>query len=338
MKFIDEAEISVFAGNGGDGCISFRREKHIPKGGPDGGDGGCGGSIYLVADESINTLVRYTREVIFRAAHGQKGKNKGCTGRNGKDTKINVPVGTRVINNSTGESLSDMVRHNQVLIVARGGRHGLGNTRFKSSVNRAPYKKTCGEQGENNEIKLELNLLADVGLLGLPNAGKSTLIRAVSAARPKVADYPFTTLSPSLGVVRVDSEKSFVVADLPGLISGASYGIGLGTRFLKHLSRCRVLLHMVDVKPSDGSNPIDNIVTINNELKNYGGKLNEKSHWLVFSKTDLMSQSEAEILSKEILDTIDWQGRYYLISASTNYQGLRNLCWQLFNFLNRSSM
>ncbi|ANE76033.1 Obg family GTPase CgtA [Dickeya solani] len=333
MKFVDEATILVVAGDGGNGCVSFRREKYIPNGGPDGGDGGDGGDVYLLADENLNTLIDYRFEKSFRAERGQNGQSRDCTGKRGKDITIKVPVGTRVLDQSTGEVLGDMTRNQQKLMVAKGGWHGLGNTRFKSSVNRAPRQKTSGTPGEERELMLELLLLADVGMLGLPNAGKSTFIRAVSAAKPKVADYPFTTLVPSLGVVRMDSEKSFVVADIPGLIEGASEGAGLGIRFLKHLERCRVLLHLIDLAPIDESDPIENAKVIVNELQQYSASLAEKPRWLVFNKVDLLEKGEAEKRAKEIAAALGWEGKYYLISAA-NREGVNSLCWDVMNFLN----
>ncbi|AFR01990.1 Obg family GTPase CgtA [Pectobacterium brasiliense] len=332
MKFVDEATILVVAGDGGNGCVSFRREKYIPNGGPDGGDGGDGGDVYLLADENLNTLIDYRFEKSFRAERGQNGQSRDCTGKRGKDITIKVPVGTRVLDQGTGEVLGDMTRHQQSLMVAKGGWHGLGNTRFKSSVNRAPRQKTSGTKGEERELTLELLLLADVGMLGLPNAGKSTFIRAVSAAKPKVADYPFTTLVPSLGVVRMDSEQSFVVADIPGLIEGASEGAGLGIRFLKHLERCRVLLHLVDLAPIDESDPIENAKIIINELEQYGAGLAEKPRWLVFNKIDLIDKAEAEKRAKEIAAALGWDDKYYLISAA-NREGVNPLCWDVMNFL-----
>ncbi|GBO47764.1 Obg family GTPase CgtA [Pectobacterium versatile] len=332
MKFVDEATILVVAGDGGNGCVSFRREKYIPNGGPDGGDGGDGGDVYLLADENLNTLIDYRFEKSFRAERGQNGQSRDCTGKRGKDITIKVPVGTRVLDQGTGEVLGDMTRHQQNLMVAKGGWHGLGNSRFKSSVNRAPRQKTNGTKGEERELTLELLLLADVGMLGLPNAGKSTFIRAVSAAKPKVADYPFTTLVPSLGVVRMDSEQSFVVADIPGLIEGASDGAGLGIRFLKHLERCRVLLHLVDLAPIDESDPIENAKIIINELEQYGAGLAEKPRWLVFNKVDLIDKAEAEKRAKEIAAALGWDDKYYLISAA-NREGVNPLCWDVMNFL-----
>ncbi|SUB28274.1 GTPase ObgE [Yersinia pseudotuberculosis] len=333
MKFVDEAAILVVAGDGGNGCVSFRREKYIPNGGPDGGDGGDGGDIYLLADENLNTLIDYHFVKSFRAERGQNGQSRDCTGKRGKDITIKVPVGTRVLDQGTGEIVGDMVRHGQRLMVAKGGFHGLGNSRFKSSVNRAPRQKTMGTEGETRELMLELLLLADVGMLGLPNAGKSTFIRAVSAAKPKVADYPFTTLIPSLGVVRMDYEQSFVIADIPGLIEGASDGAGLGIRFLKHLERCRVLLHLVDLAPIDESDPAENAKVIVNELQQYSENLAEKPRWLVFNKIDLIDPKEAEKRAKAIVETLGWEGKYYMISAA-NRDNVNALCWDVMSFLN----
>ena len=332
MKFVDEATILVVAGDGGNGCVSFRREKYIPRGGPDGGDGGDGGDVYLLADENLNTLIDYRFEKSFRAERGQNGQSRDCTGKRGKDIIVKVPVGTRVIDQGTGETLGDMTRHEQKLMVAKGGWHGLGNTRFKSSVNRTPRQKTMGTPGEKRDLQLELMLLADVGMLGLPNAGKSTFIRAVSAAKPKVADYPFTTLVPSLGVVRMDSEKSFVVADIPGLIEGAAEGAGLGIRFLKHLERCRVLLHLIDIAPIDESDPVENARIILGELEKYSDKLYQKPRWLVFNKTDLLSREEAESRAKAIAEALGWDEKYYLISAASR-DGVNELCWDVMSFI-----
>ncbi|NHB89422.1 Obg family GTPase CgtA [Photorhabdus tasmaniensis] len=332
MKFVDEARILVVAGDGGNGCVSFRREKYIPKGGPDGGDGGDGGDVYLLADENLNTLIDYRFEKSFRAERGQNGQSRDCTGKRGQDTTIKVPVGTRVRDMATGEILGDMTRHEQRLMVAKGGFHGLGNTRFKSSVNRAPRQKTMGTSGETRELMLELMLLADVGMLGMPNAGKSTFIRAVSAAKPKVADYPFTTLVPSLGVVRMDNEQSFVVADIPGLIEGASDGAGLGIRFLKHLERCRVLLHLIDICPVDESDPVENARIIVNELQQYSEKLAEKPRWLVFNKVDLLEPEEAKQRAQVIADELGLEGDFYMISA-INRLGVKELCWDIMEFM-----
>ncbi|HGJ5874480.1 MULTISPECIES: Obg family GTPase CgtA [Arsenophonus] len=332
MKFVDEAKILVIAGDGGNGCVSFRREKYIPKGGPDGGDGGDGGDVYLLADENLNTLIDYRFETIFRAERGQNGQSRDCTGKRGQDNTIKVPVGTRIRDFSTSEIVGDMTRHGQRLMVAKGGFHGLGNTRFKSSVNRAPRQKTMGTKGETRELLLELMLLADVGMLGMPNAGKSTFIRSVSAAKPKVADYPFTTLVPSLGVVRVDSEQSFVIADIPGLIEGAAEGAGLGIRFLKHLERCTILLHLIDICPIDGSDPVENVKIIDAELEKYSEKLAQKPRWLVFNKVDLLTTEEANDRAKAIIETLKWQDKYYQISA-VNQLGVKALCWDIMTFM-----
>ena len=329
---VDEASILVVAGDGGNGCVSFRREKYIPKGGPDGGDGGDGGDVWLEADENLNTLIDYRFEKSFRAERGQNGASRDCTGKRGKDVTIKVPVGTRVIDQGTGETMGDMTKHGQRLMVAKGGWHGLGNTRFKSSVNRTPRQKTMGTPGDKRDLMLELMLLADVGMLGMPNAGKSTFIRAVSAAKPKVADYPFTTLVPSLGVVRMDNEKSFVVADIPGLIEGAAEGAGLGIRFLKHLERCRVLLHLIDIDPIDGSDPVENARIIIGELEKYSQDLASKPRWLVFNKIDLMDKAEAEEKAKAIAEALGWEGKYYLISAASQL-GVKDLCWDVMTFI-----
>ena len=317
MKFIDEALIRIEAGDGGNGCVSFRREKYIPKGGPDGGDGGDGGDVYLIADENLNTLIDYRFEKRFAAGRGENGRSANCTGHRGKDITLRVPVGTRAIDNDTKEVIGDLTKHGTKMLVAKGGYHGLGNTRFKSSVNRAPRQKTNGTPGEKRDLQLELMLLADVGMLGLPNAGKSTFIRAVSAAKPKVADYPFTTLVPSLGVARVDANRSFVIADIPGLIEHASEGAGLGIRFLKHLERCRVLIHLVDIAPIDESDPAHNIAIIENELAQYSEKLAEKPRWLVFNKIDTMSDEEARERAQDIAERLGLEEDYYLISAVT---------------------
>lgn len=332
MKFVDKAVILVIAGDGGHGCVAFRREKYIPHGGPNGGDGGDGGDVYLLADKNLNTLIDYRFVKSFRAERGQNGHSNNCTGRRGKDTIIKVPVGTRVNDQETGEILADMTSHKQKLMVAKGGWHGLGNARFKSSVNRAPRQKTLGTTGEAREILLELLLLADAGILGLPNAGKSTFIRAVSEAKPKVADYPFTTLVPNLGVVRMNHEKSFVIADIPGLIKGASNGVGLGIRFLKHLERCRILLHLVDIAPIDKSDPAENAKIIINELNQYSQNLSQKPRWLVFNKVDLLDQEEAAARAKTIVSDINWKSEYYLISA-VNQKGINALCWDVMNFI-----
>ena len=315
MKFVDEVEIRAEAGDGGSGIVSFRREKYVPDGGPDGGDGGDGGSVYLQADENLNTLIDYQFERFHRAERGTNGQSRNCTGKKGEDLIVKVPVGTRILDVDTQESLGDLTQDGQRIVVAKGGFHGLGNARFKSSTNRAPRQKTLGTPGEVRNLKLELMLLADVGLLGLPNAGKSTFIRSVSAAKPKVADYPFTTLIPNLGVVRPEANKSFVIADIPGLIEGASDGAGLGIRFLKHLERCRVLLHIIDVMPVDGSNPVDNAFAIINELHQYSPKLAEKPRWLVFNKIDLLPEDVAKALCEQIAEELGESENIYSIAA-----------------------
>ncbi|MFJ3467238.1 Obg family GTPase CgtA [Pseudomonas sp. NPDC090203] len=315
MKFVDEVSIRVKAGDGGNGCMSFRREKFIENGGPNGGDGGDGGSIYMVADENLNTLVdyRYTRH--FDAERGSNGGSTDCTGRKGEDLVLRVPVGTTVIDASTQEIIGDLTKAGQRLMVVQGGWHGLGNTRFKSSTNRAPRQTTPGKPGEQRDLKLEMKVLADVGLLGLPNAGKSTFIRSVSAAKPKVADYPFTTLVPNLGVVSVDRWKSFVIADIPGLIEGASDGAGLGIRFLKHLARTRLLLHLVDMAPLDESDPADAAEVIVNELLKFSPALTDRDRWLVLNKCDMLPEEEHEAIKQRIIERLNWEGPVYMISA-----------------------
>lgn len=315
MKFVDEVEIRVDAGDGGNGTVSFRREKYVPEGGPDGGDGGDGGDVYLIADEGLNTLIDYRFERFHRADRGSNGQSRNKTGKRGRDHYLKVPVGTRASDVDTGEVIGEVTKHEQKLMVAKGGYHGLGNTRFKSSTNRTPRQKTSGTPGEVRSLNLELMLLADVGLLGLPNAGKSTLIRSVSAAKPKVADYPFTTLVPNLGVVRPEAHRSFVIADIPGLIEGASDGAGLGIRFLKHLSRCRLLLHVIDLLPADGSDPVENAHTILQELEKYDEGLFSKPRWLVFNKIDLLLDEEVEELSAKIIESLQWEGPVHHISA-----------------------
>ena len=290
MKFVDEAEIRVEAGKGGNGCLSFRREKYIEKGGPDGGDGGNGGNVYRQADASLNTLVDFRFVPLYRAESGKPGQGKNCTGRGGEDLLVRVPIGTSVIDVGTEEIIADLNTTEKQVMVAKGGVHGQGNTRFKSSTNRAPRKTTNGTPGEARLLQLQLRLVADVGLLGIPNAGKATLIRSTSAATPKVADYPFTTLVPNLGVISLGMERSFVMADIPGLIEGASEGAGLGFRFLKHLSRTRLLLHLIDVLPVDNSNPVDNAQKIVVEVEKFSDTLAKKERWLVLNKTDLIDK------------------------------------------------
>ena len=332
MKFVDEAEIFVEAGNGGSGCLSFHREKFIEKGGPDGGDGGDGGSLYLVADEALNTLVDFRYQPRYRAPSGERGRGRNCTGASGEDLEVRVPVGTSVIAADSGEVMGDLVKPGQRLLVAKGGRRGLGNTRFKSSINRAPRQTTPGTEGEKRRLLLQLKVLADVGLLGLPNAGKSTLIRAVSSAQPKVADYPFTTLVPNLGVVKVSEERSFVMADIPGLIEGASQGAGLGIRFLKHLSRTGILLHLVDIAPLDGSDPAEAARAIAAAVEKFSPALAAKQRWLVFNKIDLLEPAEAEARCAAVLETLGWQGPQARISAASR-DGTGELCERLMQAL-----
>jgi len=315
MKFVDEATIKVLAGDGGGGCVSFRREKYIPRGGPDGGDGGDGGSIHLVADANLNTLVDFRVQRSFRAQRGQNGMGRERTGRSGEDLQVRVPVGTRVQDADSGEPIGELLQDGERLLVARGGFHGIGNTRFKSSVNRTPRQATPGTPGERRELHLELILLADVGLLGLPNAGKSSLIRKVSSARPKVADYPFTTLYPNLGVVNIARGRSFVIADIPGIIAGAAEGAGLGLRFLKHLARTQLLLHLVDVAPLDGSAPADAVARVQAELAKYGGGLQDKERWLVLNKIDLLDPQELARCRAELVAELEWQGPLFEVSA-----------------------
>ena len=316
MKFVDEATISVHAGKGGNGVVGFRREKYVPFGGPDGGDGGDGGSIYLVGDSGINTLADFRFQRRFRAEKGTPGAGRNRTGKGGDDLHVPVPVGTAVYDRDTGELIGDLVTPEQTLLVARGGVGGRGNTRFKSSTNRAPRQATPGTEGETRQLKLELRLLADVGLLGLPNAGKSTLIRAVSAARPKVADYPFTTLHPSLGVVSLSPHRSFVMADIPGLIEGAAEGAGLGIRFLKHLQRTRLLLHVVDLAPPDPAADVAaEARAIVGELERFSPELAERPRWLVLNKVDLLGQHERETQVAKVREALDWDGPCFEISA-----------------------
>lgn len=315
MKFVDEAPIQVEAGKGGNGALSFRKEKFISKGGPDGGDGGDGGSVYLVADENLNTLIDYRFQPKYKADDGKKGASKDCTGAKGADLLLPVPVGTTVIDTDTEEVFGDLTENGQKLKVAQGGFHGLGNTRFKSSTNRVPRKTTPGTEGEKRNLKLELKVLADVGMLGLPNAGKSSFIRAVSSAKPKVADYPFTTLVPNLGVVKVQQHRSFVIADIPGLIEGASEGAGLGVRFLKHLTRCRLLLHMVDMAPVDESNPVDNVRVIANELQKFSPTLYGRDRWLLLNKIDLLPPDEIDARCDAVVKELGWTGPVFRVSA-----------------------
>lgn len=324
MKFVDEASIQVIAGNGGNGCLSFRREKYIERGGPDGGDGGDGGSVFLILDEALNTLVDFRFQPRYQAERGENGKGSDCTGASGNDLYIRVPQGTTVFDDTTQDYLGDVDHENPQLCVAMGGRHGLGNARFKSSTNRAPRKTTLGTEGDMRELRLELKLIADIGLLGMPNAGKSTLVNRISAAKPKVADYPFTTLIPSLGVVSVGEDHSFVVADIPGLIEGAAEGAGLGVQFLKHLSRTRILLHLLDLNPSDGSDPVENFRIIEKELTKYSTAISDKERWLVFTKGDLEPASQMEGHAAEVCKTLNHEGPTFIISALSRF-GIKEL-------------
>jgi GTP-binding protein len=333
MKFVDEATIKVQAGNGGRGCVSFRREKFVPFGGPDGGDGGDGGSVFLRAESGINTLADFRILRTYKAANGEPGGGRDCTGRGGADLHIPVPLGTVVQDIDTEEILGDLMTPGQELRVAQGGRGGWGNARFKTSTNRAPRQHGSGLPGERRALRLELKVIADVGLLGLPNAGKSTLIRAVSAARPKVADYPFTTLFPNLGVVSVGEHRSFVMADIPGLIEGAAEGAGLGIKFLKHLQRTRLLMHLVDIAPPDpDADPVKDARAIIGELKKFSASLAKKPRWLVLNKLDLLDAQTGDKRCREIVRRLRWKGPVYRISAATG-QGTRELCQAVMTHL-----
>lgn len=330
MRFIDEAVISVKAGNGGNGIVSFRREKFVPKGGPDGGDGGKGGDVYVMADDNTNTLVdfRYTRK--FEAKRGENGRSKNRSGKGADDIYLNVPVGTTIIDTDLDVVIGDLTEVGQVILVAKGGDGGFGNTRFKTSTNQAPRKAIPGFVGESKNLKLELKVVADVGLIGLPNAGKSTFIRQVSSARPKVADYPFTTLVPNLGVVDVGTHQSFVMADIPGLIEGASDGAGLGIRFLKHVARTRRLLHIVDVKPIDGSDPVKNARIILNELQKFSAELSKLPQILVLNKIDQLEEDEIDEVCNHIIKELDWQGEVFFTSTISG-QGVDDIKYHLMN-------
>lgn len=318
MKFVDEATIRVEAGKGGDGCLSFRREKYIPRGGPDGGDGGNGGSVYLVVDEGLNTLVDFRHARLYRAKHGQPGSGRDQVGKSAEDIRIRVPLGTLVYDDDTGELIGDLDNRDGALLVARGGEHGLGNARFKSSVNRAPRKTTRGDEGESRNLRLELQVLADVGLLGLPNAGKSTFVRQVSAARPKVAAYPFTTLYPHLGVVRLGTSRDIVIADIPGLVEGAANGAGLGAQFLRHLSRTRLLLHLVDIGLQQHAPEIIAAIRgIEAELAAWDNVLSDKPRWLVLNKIDIVAAQNVAVIRDEIIGELNWQKPVFSISAAT---------------------
>jgi len=339
MKLVDEAEITVIAGNGGHGCVGFRREKFIPLGGPDGGDGGDGGDVWLQADENLNTLVDFRHQRMFRAQRGENGMGSQKYGKGGEDTVVKVPVGTVVTNVATDEVIGDLTRHGERLLVARGGKGGLGNMHFKSSVNRTPRQFTPGSEGEERLLQLELKLLADVGLLGFPNAGKSTFVRAVSAATPKVADYPFTTLYPNLGVVSIEAGRSFVIADIPGLIEGAADGAGLGAQFLRHLQRTRLLLHLVDIAPlayegDESLSPADQVRALERELERHDPELLQKPRWLVLNKADLLPPDEAQALAESIVAELGWTGPWYLVSA-IGREGTRQIMLEVQSYLDR---
>ncbi|MDT8894879.1 Obg family GTPase CgtA [Halomonas sp. I1] len=315
MQFVDEASIIVEAGKGGNGCLSFRREKYVPKGGPDGGDGGHGGSVHLIGDDALNTLIDFKYQRFYKAQNGQPGQGRQMSGRAGEDLHVKVPVGTTVIDEDTLEVIADVTEAGQVVLVAHGGRRGLGNIHFKSSTNRAPRRTTPGTEGERRNLRFEMKVMADVGLLGMPNAGKSTLIRSVSAAKPKVANYPFTTLVPNLGVVKLGQHEHFVMADVPGLIEGASDGAGLGLRFLKHLTRTRLLLHVVDVAPFDETDPVEAAQAIAHELGQFSPALAERPRWLVLNKLDLLPAEERDAVVDDIVTRLDWQGPVFRLSA-----------------------
>jgi GTP-binding protein len=332
MKFIDEAKIEVIAGNGGNGCASFCREKFRPFGGPDGGDGGKGGSIWAVADRNVNTLVDYRFSKLHKARNGENGRGADCYGKGADDIMLRMPVGTLIIDQNDGEIVADLTEHGQQVLLAKGGEGGWGNIHFKSSTNRAPRQKTDGKEGERRELRLELKVLADVGLLGMPNAGKSTFITAVSNARPKIADYPFTTLHPNLGVVRVSHEKSFVIADIPGLIEGAAEGAGLGIQFLRHLQRTRLLLHIVDLAPFENVDPVKEAKAIVKELKKYDESLYEKPRWLVLNKLDMVPDEERKKRVKDFIKRFGWKGPVFEISALTR-EGCEDLIVEIYNYL-----
>ena len=335
MRFVDEAEIRVEAGAGGNGVATFRREKYIPMGGPDGGDGGDGGSVYLVATDNVNTLADFRYHTLHKAQRGQNGMGRNCTGRKGEDLYISVPPGSIIFEAETDEKIGDLTKAGETLLVAKGGFHGLGNTRFKSSINRTPQQFSKGSLGESRTLKIELTVIADVGLLGLPNAGKSSLIRSVSSAKPKVADYPFTTLHPNLGVVRVDDLRGFVIADIPGVIEGAAEGAGLGLQFLKHLSRTGLLLHMVDVQPYESQDsPVESAKIIINEIEKWSDDLAGKPRWLVLNKVDRLLDEDSEEHCKAIVDELAWTGPVFEISALKK-QGTQNLMYAIMNFLDQ---
>ena len=335
MRFVDEAEIRVEAGAGGNGVATFRREKYIPMGGPDGGDGGDGGSVYLVATNNVNTLADFRFNTLHKAKRGQNGMGRNCTGRKGEDLYISVPPGSIIYEAETDEKIGDLTKPGETLLVAKGGFHGLGNTRFKSSINRTPQQFSKGSLGESRTLKIELMVIADVGLLGLPNAGKSSLIRSVSSAKPKVADYPFTTLHPNLGVVRVDDLRGFVIADIPGVIEGAAEGAGLGLQFLKHLSRTGLLLHLVDVQPYESEeSPVESARVIIKEIEKWSDDLAGKPRWLILNKIDRLLKEEAEDHCKAIVEELSWTGPVFEISALKK-QGTQKLMYAIMDFLDQ---
>ncbi len=337
MKFVDEAPIFVEAGKGGNGCVSFRREKFIPKGGPDGGNGGKGGHVYVVADNDLNTLVDYRYQRKFKAENGEQGRGSNCTGKQGEDLMLKVPVGTTVIDEDIEEVICDLTHAGQKFMVAKGGHNGIGNSCFKSSTNRAPRESTPGKPGEARNLRFELKVIADVGLLGMPNAGKSTFIRSVSHAKPKVADYPFTTLVPNLGVVSVKQHQSFVIADIPGLIEGAAEGAGLGIRFLKHLSRCRILLHLVDVAPCDESDPVESAKAIIHELESFSPAVAQRDRWLVLNKVDLLPESDRDAICDRIVSEMGWEGPVYRTAAISGL-GTERLCQDIMRFIEEKNL
>jgi GTP-binding protein len=333
MRFVDEAEVRVEAGDGGNGAVGFRREKYIPMGGPDGGDAGDGGSVYLIAAENMNTLVDFRYHAVHRAERGQNGMGRNCTGKKGDDCYVSVPLGTQVSDAETGEIIGDLTTVGETLLVAQGGFHGLGNTRFKSSINRAPQKASKGTEGEHRVLNLELTLIADVGLLGMPNAGKSSLIRSVSSATPKVADYPFTTLHPNLGVVRIDDLRSFVIADIPGVIEGAAEGAGLGLQFLKHLSRTGLLLHLIDIAPYESMDtPVQAAKKIIHEVEKWSDDLANKPRWLVLNKTDRLPPEEVDAHCQAIVDELGWTAPVFR-TAAINGAGTKELMFAIMEFL-----
>ncbi|WP_343189324.1 Obg family GTPase CgtA [Buchnera aphidicola] len=334
MKFIDEVKISLQAGNGGNGCVSFRREKYIPKGGPNGGNGGNGGNIWIIANKNLNTLIDYQYKKIFKAQNGENGKNKNKTGKNGNDIKLIVPIGTKIINSDTFEKIKYLTKHKQKILIAKGGLRGLGNTKFKSSINRSPKKRTLGKQGEKKNIILELILLADIGTLGLPNSGKSTFIKNISAAKTKIGAYPFTTINPILGIVR-NKKKKFTIADVPGIIKGASKGIGLGFRFLKHLKKCKMLLHIVDIKKKNILEIKNNILIIKKEINKFKEKINKKNIWIIFNKIDLLNNKELILIKKKIKKILNIKKeKYYFISCITK-KGIKKLLKKINIFLKK---